>query len=414
MGLHFDVREISYATESAFSENDTSPSSNTWTKRIPVLSASFTASHPRMSDMSMQTRANHSRPGFLGVRSGTFEFTTYHCGHILTAATTLTENWFQDLLSDSLGTSGGDVTCVGTTIVGAASTATSWNVTSSAGITAGDIVRCGAKGDGKGDGQAGLVGTSAGNVLTMLTGAAAAPVTAGHVVYATATAFPTETLGPTKRFLCAYSTTGAQYHFMGCQAESISFKYEMGQLPEVTFKYRVAYWTETTTSFPAVAALESVDTAPFGAGGSVFINDVGTATRAIESPSAITLTLDMPLADKLGPSAGQANYRIIAGYERLYVKPSFTMTIPWSASPDYVSAYASDGPNTTAKHILVTGSATNKKAYGFYLPNAYYVSDVPTVTNNNGMLYRTVSFQGAESSVTTNDKTRQAIKFFQG
>src|SRR5574343_338885 len=85
------LQELLYNTESSFLANAQSPASNTY-------------SRPRTPDMTVQSRKNESRPGFLDLRSGTLEFTVYVPGLMTDPGVgTATTNWFTDLLSNGWG-----------------------------------------------------------------------------------------------------------------------------------------------------------------------------------------------------------------------------------------------------------------------------------------------------------------------
>lgn len=406
MGV-FSTRSVAYKAESAFCENASSPSSNDWDKRIPVLSCDVTLEQERMSDNSLQNRQNESRPGYLGIRSASLTFETYLPGHNSTSSGSLTETWVQDLLSDALG--GGSVDQAGTT-VNAASSATSVTFTSTTNYAVGEMVRIGAKGDGRADGQAGVLATVA-SPCTFLTAFPGTP-SGSDVIYAGQMSWPTETPSASKRFCVAWDdTSGAAYHLMGGQLSGLALTITPGQLPTIKWTYQFAYWAKSTTDLSAIA-LESCNTQPV-AGGSVFIQTVGTTTRAVYSPAEMTLEIDLGLAPKLGPAAGQASYANINGWTRTRCVPTFTMVAPWATTWD--STYDADGSATTHQHILVTlSTGDGSRNAAFYMPRAYIVSPKPTVTENNSQVYQTISWRGREGTVTTNDLTRSAIRFSMG
>ena len=402
---NYALREVQYATEGSFAENASAPASNTWTKRIPVTAANLTLGQDRMSDGSIQARQNESRPGHLGVRTATLELTSYLPGHLTATTGALTETWLQDLLSDGLG--GGNVAQVGGT-VNTPTSAIQFSVTSAT-CVAGAIIRVGAKGDARGDGQAGVVNNA--TTVTLLTALPASP-NAADVVYACQMAYPTEDPTTTKRFLIGWPATGAQYHLMGCQLDGLSLAVQPGTLPTITLRYQCAYWARYAVTIPSAVTLEACETQPV-AGGSVFLQTAGTTTRAVVSPSSIDLAIDLGLAPKVGPAVGQAAYQSINGWERTRCVPSLTMMLPWSTT--YETLYDTDGGDTTQQQILATLSVGNgSRSSGFYLPRAYVVSPKPIVADNGGLLYQSIKWQGREGLVTTNDLTQSAIRFFMG
>ncbi len=399
------VKEIQYAAEGSFAENASSLSSNTWDKRIPVLEADISGlTQERIPNAAFQNRQNETLPGHLGVRQGTFSFTCYWDGHAGVTTGSLTETWLQDLLSDALG--GGNTAQVGGAVAGSGITVINLGTTHTATLVAGAIVRVGSKGDGKGDGQAAVVGTAP----ALITALPAAPI-ATDVIYATQLAYPTETPSATKRFLFGYTGTGEQWHMVGCQLAGLDFTIGTGQLPTVKLTYRCAYWGRSATSIPSAVALEDCRTAPT-AGGSLFVQDVGTTTRATFDASEVTLSLDLGLANVESVSSSKATYQTITNYVRTRCIPTVTFKAPWVST--FETLYDTDGSATTHKHILFTCNPTDGRSVGFYMPRAYIASPKPTVEEINEQSYVPVTFVGREGTTTTNDLTKSAIRFFMG
>lgn len=410
MTSSFATREIHYGDETSFAENANSPSTNTFSHRMTVLSIdSGPPDQDRQTDGSLMSRQNDSRPGFLGAKGGgTFEFTTYWPGYgATTASGALAETWFQDLLGDGLG--GSDVTEVGGAIT-ACSDATYFTYSASGSplAIAHGAIRVGTKGDGRNDGQFLIPASVDGSRNVTLLTAAGAAVSTADTMYAAQIAYPIETLGNSKRFYFGWTTTGAQYQFMGCHLDGLTFNFPFGALPTVKWRYRYAYWARDARPVPSTSSMDTLDVAPV-AGGSVFFQTLGTATRATISPSEITLSLDMGLAEQAGPSTG--TYQYISGYSRLRCVPTLSLLVPWSTTYEG-AAYTTDGNSTTDKHILVSLSCGDGTAVGFYMPNAYPVGPLPTYEEYNGLLYQRLTFRGREHTTVTNDRTRACIRFF--
>ena len=394
------LREVHYSSESTFGDSSTT----TYATRIPVIEPPvLTISQERADDASLQSRSNESRPGYLGIRSASLEFKCYLGGHGTSPTAALTENWIADLLGDGLG--GISTAAVGTVLNGTPSVT---SLPTAAGtFVAGGMGRIGTIGDGGGSGQA-FVSSSAGTTGTCLLALPAAPA-AGAQYYAMTTVYPSETLGSSKRFMVMHSTTGAQYHVYGCQLETVTFGLEWGALPTVTFRYVGAYWHRNPITFPSSATLEDCKTAPTGGGGSFAWQTTGTTTRATLSPSSVQLTLDMGLAQKMGPAANQAAYQVINGYERTKIVPTLQITVPWEDT--FESLFDTDGSSTTHKQFLWTLNSTPGAAVAIYLPRAYPVGMRPSgVVDSNGLNYVTATFRGRESATTTNELTRSAFR----
>lgn len=413
MAAPSNLMELQYSAESSFCENAESPSSNTWTNRIPCKSYTLTTNQERIRDGGIVSRMGDENISHIGPREATLEFTANWIGHQGVTTGALTQTYLQDLLSDGLG--GGSVATVGTTL-SAATTASSMTFTSTTGLAVGAIVRVGAKGDAKGDGQPGVIGT-VGTPVTLLTALPATPANT-DVVYAAQVAYHDEsvaqTLG-TKRFLVGFlssPTTGAQYHLMGGQLAGIRITTPVGQnaIPEITLTYRFAYWARSAVTIPSTAlSLESHYASPI-MGGSVFIQNFGTATRATITPSTMDLTIDLGLEPIVGPT-GNGTYQQISGWARTMIKPTLSMLVPYTTA--WETLFDTSNSSYTYQHILFGSNTIDGRSVGFYMPRCFQVGNRPSApTSSNNQLYVPITFVGRESTTTTNELTRSAIRLY--
>lgn len=409
----FKSRELLFNTEASFGVNSSAVASNTYDSRVPFTDCTVSLEQPRESDMTVQSRKNETRPGYLGLRTARLEF-SFQVPGIMSdpGAGAPTANWFYTLLSSGLG--GALATDDGGTITSSTDGDT-FVTTGVTAITAGSIIRVGIKADGRADGQPGAVATWAAGSTQLLTALPGTPTSATPDAVRTCLhAYPTET-NPTVtlRFLATHRTTGAQYHIMGCQLENLSLEMDIatGRPVRGTMTYLGAYWDSSTVTVPSSITNPACDASPI-AGGSFFINTFGTATRAIEQPSTINLSLRMGLRPYLGPSTTQPNYTNIYGWESEGCIPVLTYTIPWSSTK--ATEFDVDGSSTTHKHILWASNAQAGRCFGFYIRNAYPTGSKPVVTESNGLVYMTVQYTGRESSTVTSELTRTPVVFFCG
>jgi hypothetical protein len=404
----FRTKEIRYSPESSLAENAESPGSNTFTTHIPALECTVTLGHERIRDLGYRTRMNDENLSNLGVRTAQIEFTTYTIGHLTTTAGALVQTWFQDLLSDGLG--GGNVAAEGTTLSGS-TTASSFTLTATTGWAAGAIGWMGTKGDGKGDGQAFVVG-SVGPPTTSLVALPGTPASS-DVVWAGQQAFHDESTAAslgTKRFLVAYPsspTAGQQFQILGCQLAGVKFTIPLdGGLPTTRWSYIGTYWAENTETIPSAVAQSSHFTAP-AAGGSVTIQNVGTATRTTAVPAEIELDIDLGLAPQIG-TGGAGTYQNIVGWQRTKCQPMLRLRVPWTA--DWAAHWRTANQSLTTKHILVNANTVNGRRFAFHLRDCVPVGNTPIYpVEQNEQRYLDLTFAGRDGTVTSTELTRAAV-----
>lgn len=405
------LNELLYNTEASFLANAQTPASNTYANRVPIISAQCTFNQMRTNDQTVQSRKNESRPGFLDLRTCALEFTTWVPGLITDpAAGTPTTNFFTDLLGNGLG--GTHSVDDGGTI-SSATDGDTFVTTSVTLMTPGGIMRVGVKNDGRCDGQPGVISTWAAGSTQLLTALPGTPQ-AADAVRPTIVLYPTETNpATTMRFLCGMTDSGAQWHAMGCQLESVAIEIDIatGRPMRANWKYSGAYWARSAVSVPSAVAMPNTDTAPI-AGGSFFINTFATATRAIEEVGNLTLTLDMGLIAQRGTTASQAPYTNITGWVSSGCRPTLTVDIPWTSGAE--TDFNTDGSSTTHKHVLFASNGTAGRCQGFYLPRLYQDGDAPTYVDRGALTYVRKTLRGRESTDTTSELTRSAFRFFIG
>lgn len=405
----FSTREVLFKVETAFAENAAAPASNDWDHNLHLTNATFTPDQPRDDDKSVRAKRDDHAPGYLMPKTCTFTLEGYLCGHNTTAAGALTPTGIHKLLKVIFG---GGTTAGSGTAIDSATDADTFVVDSGVGWANGMLGRIGQKNDARCDGQAFALGTGGGTANFQALTALPATPNAGDVVYGMQCVYPDEsvTLG-SFRLLMGWTKTGAQYHLMGCQAETVQFGLALNGMPTFSISGRAAYFELGTVAIPFTSiAQDACNTAPIG-GGSCFFQTVGTATRALLSVTGVQVTLDMGLIDIPG-LAGVTGYQAIKGYERSRITPRVAITADWSTAHD--ALYQLDGPDSTYKHILLTFIPYDKKAIALYLPRAYIVGPIPTVTELNGLLHQTVTFAGRKGPTATTALTEAPFVLGQG
>jgi hypothetical protein len=410
MGTPFQLREVHYSAESAFAENVT-----TFATRIPVESADLSGlTHVRAPYQGGKSRMNAGEPDHVMTRGGSFSITTNLIGHHGTAAGALTPTWLYDLLS--LGLGGGDVASVGTTINNT-STVTSLAVASVSGKALGQGLRVGTKGDGRGDGQFTIVNSPAGPITT-LTALPGIP-TNGDVVYASQAVFHSESACLTgltsRRFAVSWvgSTGVEQIYIRGCQLSGLSITCPFNDVPKVTMTFVCAYWDYgASLTIPSALTLQNNYSQPVAAG-SLFLQDYGTTTRAVYTPSEVELTYDIGTEPIVGPGA-VFPLQSAVGFVRTRMKPTLRMRLPvastWPTWWDSVESASSH-----FKHVLFTGSAVDGRALGIYMPRVKPCGQRPAIpVESNGQTYVDVFGMGVDDETRSTEIARSAVRIFMG
>lgn len=400
----FNVLEVQVSDESAFAENVA-----TYATHFQVLSAPrITFAHERIRDPALRSRSSAEGMSHMGPRAATIEFTIYAPTHFNPTTGALTSTWSHKLLADGLG--GNNTSQVGGT-VNTPTSATQFTVTGATAV-AGGVIRVGAKGDGRADGQPGVVNNAA--TVTLLNALPAQP-NGGDVIYAAMMAYHDESLASsltTKRFLVGHTTIGCQYHFRGCQLAGATWSEVLGSMPTLTLTYQCAYYVEATFAIPSSTAIEQHDCAPVE-GGSMFINDFGTTTRATIEPAEVSLSLELGLAAKNSASGALYADQLITGWVRTGCKPTLSVLIPWSTT--YSAWWETINSSIARKHILFSRTTgTGGRDSGWYMPYVHPIGPRPTVDEWNSQVYQRVTFLGSESTTTSTELTRSAIRFYAG
>jgi hypothetical protein len=406
MSNPYALAALEYNAETAFAE-----SSSSFAKRIEVLDAIdpsglvWEKQEPGAVQQHMQGGSAYVLMG----KSGSFKTKHDLTGHGSTTvgSPTISDDetfwgYIWGNVSASLPTS--------TTLTGG--TAAAPTTTASGTFPDGALASIGALGDGDGNGQLYAIDTHDTTTLNLLTALDGAPVNGAVLRAACMFYFPESTLfqgvtstvpGLRFRFLSA----NLQYSARGCYPTVLSLTgLSPGERPQAEVTWAVSDWDAVSATFPSALSASHNTPAPVAAG-SLFVNDVGTATSAKRTHRSLTIEITMGMQGAPGP-AGVGAYQSNVGCRRM---PS---QIKWSWIEDADATTASPvlqgwGTGTTNKHILATLSTVAGKQVGFYSPNVC-VTTVPVQFNNNGI--NSMRFEGMAytGTTTTNDLTLSALR----
>lgn len=381
-------------------ESSWAESTDTFTQHLQLLGEPIMPSDIQ-SRIDQGITQQYSEEGKLGVRGpwqGEFTVETALVGHNTTTAGALTTHRLYDLLGIVVGAN--DSTQEGGTV----QTGTSATQFSTTGVTSitGGMLRVGSLGDARGGGQFGVVDDNAGSI-TLLNALPAAPNSA-DVVYAGLMVYPREggTFATVLSTRWLLMTANGQWKARGCFPTSITFSgLNAGEMPRMSITFGVSRWEEANETFPSASAASGTEGHAIVAGGSCFLQDVGTTTRQTFGVRDFSLTINMETQPLLG-CGGQDEYQTIVGARRIRSSASFSLLIDSEASGTNTLNDIFTG--TDLQHCLMTLSAVDGKAIGFYFPNCRATNYV-TQEAVDGLNRRRINFEALTGTDTSNERT---------
>lgn len=302
-------------------------------------------------------------------------------GGVTSGAVTISD--FEDFLGSLFGASirsanAGDTATGGTA---AAITTTAAN-----GFAAGGLFRLGVLGDGRGEGQWGVVGSHAANSLASLVELPGAPNN-GDVVHSAVNLYTLE--DPTNTTLRSYRmrflSGNQRYKTHGCVVVGVALSpWSVGSTPSAEVTLAVARWDEINSgTFPSTLATESALEAAITAG-SVFLAPVGTATRANNTYEARDVSIEWTINTALLKGyGGVTRYQELMAARRLPAQIKVSLTIDAeanTATPDFPTLARAG----TDLHCLIGGSVSPGSALAAYFPRLCCIG-VPTQIDVEGI-----------------------------
>ena len=403
---------LEYEAESTFGEDVTTFT----TFRLPTVEPpDFGSLTQEMMDSgrSVQYRNEQSAPipGPMGGSIVTKFDLTGH-GSTTSGATTIEqiETFFGLVFggTSAVSASPGLTTTGGTASVPTMSAAT--------GFVAGAMCRIGALGDAKGNGQFVAIATHSSSNLNLLTAIDGSPG-ASDVVYAAGMMFVNETATTTAvtgvRF--RYRTANIGFELHGCYPTSWSITgLNAGERPQITVTWGVAWWRYTASAVPSAVTMDVFPGAPVGAG-SLFLNSVGTVTRALQSYLDFSIDYTAGVVPIEGPGGANA-YQKCIGARRITDRCVVNITVlaeAATASPTHAAIwddFVEPSGTQTARHACLTLNPHIGASVGMYWPRLKPTGGRPTQIVWNGLNAVKLSFLAGAGATTTTDLTMSMFR----
>lgn len=394
---------VTYETEASFGVDTTTFS----TLRLPIIApvdVSTLVHNKQDSERVVQYR-NDGSQWILGTMAGSFKTKLYMPGHASTTASSVTLTGVETLLGYVFGNAAAAASS-GTTFTGG--TATVPLTTASGTFSAGSLGFAGALADGRGGGQAFAVSTHSTTSLNLLTAIGGSPSN-GDVCYSAVNIYPNEnptsTTVQSLRFLV--QTANLSYELHGCFPTAVAITgLNPGELPTIEVTWAVAWWRYSTATFPNTTATEAHNPGAV-AGGSLFVNDVGTATRVTRTLRNFAIEYTMGMETLKGPG-GVNQYQDIVGCRRTQDK----IKVTWTEDADAATlspVLPGFGTATTSKHLLYTSSTGIGSRIAIYMPKVC-ITNVATQKVDQNLNRLTCEGMAYTSSTTTSDLTLSALR----
>jgi len=234
----------------------------------------------------------------------------------------------------------------------------------------------------------------------------AATASAADVVWASETVHANETSAAVTSMRFNAQTDNQRYGVHGCFCSGFELSgTNVGEILRARALMTGARFDEESAStWPNVTSVDNFIPACVTAG-RLFVQTVGTVTRAVRTARNIRISFEVETFPQLGYDSDNVCQTII-GARRGRVVPTITWTEDAEAAGTQSLADIYDATNL--KHIMVTFSSADGSAMGFYLSNAKCISPRPVQMDGDGLNQVEVSFKGMTGPTSTTELTHSA------
>lgn len=403
------LQHLSYVTEAAWAEASTSA---TGAVTIPIT-AMIDASQlgRKMIDPGRVTQFRNERPKMIpGTFDGVEFAMEFECvGHGSATSGTPTITAYESLLAWMIGTSASIV--AGTTIDDSTATVSSLPVALTSGYGSGYLVRVGEKGDKGGDGQWAVTSSHATGTLALKTALPDAPTDSPpDVIHSSVVVHTPESdcSVTSRRFFL--KTADQSWILHGCFPKSLKVTGGIGQIMKWQATIGVSWVEPVNATFPdtSTTAPWTYNAAPV-AGGSVFLQAHGTATRQIVTARQVAVDITLGIQPVTGFDAVSTS-QVVVGAKRVPDTIRLSLLVDAagaSASPTWWGAWA-----TNARYHALLGYVVGAgAAVACYLPNLAWSGPQPTQSDLDGLNRVALEFEAGADTAESTDLGRSAMRW---
>jgi hypothetical protein len=403
------LQHLSYKTEAAWGENSTSMTSAQTIPITAMVDASKLGRSMLESGRVVQYRNDVPKkiPGMFENSEFTLEIELV--GHGSTTAGSVTASAFENLLAWVFGAINTPAT--GTTISGTSSTAVSLNVAAASGFAAGDMIRAGAKRDGRGDGQWADVASHGTSVIALKTALPAAMTTAADVIYSATVVYTPESTCVVSPRRFVLKTADLSWCLHGCFPKAAKLAGGgVGQTLKLQITVGVSWGEPISTTFPDTTTTAAWTTLPTPiAAGSIFMQDFGTTTRQVLAARQFSIDLTLGIVPLFGYT-GVSEAQGIVGASRVADTVNVSITVDAEgddATPTWWDKWAAN----TEQHLLAGYTVGDGSAIACYLPRLVWTGAQPTQVDGDGLNRVTLSLQARTDPSETTDQARSMMRW---
>lgn len=399
------LQSVCYESEGSNWASDTATFA---TLRIPTVGPIDTSSitHEKLETNKTHQYRSDGSGTVLGCQGGSITMTSYLTGHGSTTAGSVSVTAYETFLGRIFGGTSAVASSTGITATGG--TANIATVSAASGFSAGSLCFFGARNDTDGEGQAYAISSHSSSNMTFLTNLGGspqngAPIGAPTMIFPATS--PTNTAIQGTRFLV--QGAGPQYRLHGCWPMSGKiYDLNVGNLPKIDHQWGISAWGYSSATFPSTTSTDTSNPAVV-ASGSLWVNDVGTATNAVRDCRNFQIDYTLGVQSLEGPGGVWPHQKTI-GACRLddVVKLQWTEDCEATTTTPTLPGY---GTATTRKHVLYTLSTADGSRVAFYFPNVC-IDNVATQEIGDGINRFTIRATAYVGTDLSSDLSRSPMR----
>lgn len=403
----YNLQYLSYVAESAWGEASTT---QTGAQALPMIATIDVSGMGRafVESGRVVQYSGEVPKRILGTFTGEFTVNVQLAGHGSVTSGAMSATALESFVAWVIGAAA--TPPAGTTITGSASTPSALDVTSSTGYLVGQLLRVGAKSDGRAEGQWSVVSSVAVGDLGLVYELPAAPAAADVVHSATTVYVATSDCSVSSRRFFV-KTADFCWALHGCFPRSWSLQgLGVGEIPTLSVTIGVTGMTPISASLPDTTATAAWTYLPAPVtAGSILLQTYGDAARDELLCRSLTIEATVQIATQMGYTAAVTGSTIV-GAKRL--PPAFRVNAVVeasgapTASPAWYTAAAANGD----LQLLAGLSVGAGSAMAIAMPLLRWDGKLPTQQDHEGLNAVGLTLVGSTDPAGATDLARSPLR----